>query len=195
MELRYERPEDRPAAPAPLDRVQDFVNTRINIRDTGEFRDELSSPAALRNWMSTRGLMAERARVSRADVERVIVVREGLRALLARDGGADDDLRGLDEVAATLPLRVRIGTEAEPVLLPTARQGVEHALGTLLADTVLAHSNGTLSRLKACRDESCRWVFYDSSKNRSGTWCSMATCGSAAKKRQFSERRRQQRRG
>ena len=32
----------------------------------------------------------------------------------------------------------------------------------------------TRSRLKPCRNHDCRWLFYDHSTNRSGTWCTMA---------------------
>ncbi|WP_165968219.1 CGNR zinc finger domain-containing protein [Saccharopolyspora elongata] len=199
MDLPYERPEDRPTAPAPLDRVQEFVNTRINFRETGDFRDELSSPAALRDWMSAQGLLQPRARVDADDLERAIVVREGLRALLARHNDASeaddgDALRALDEAATTLPLRVRTAKSDELALRPVAQEGIEHALATLLADTFTARSAGALARLKTCRDPACRWVFYDSSKNRSGTWCAMGTCGAASKKRHFTERRREKRR-
>ncbi|MBA2374706.1 MAG: CGNR zinc finger domain-containing protein [Rubrobacter sp.] len=28
-----------------------------------------------------------------------------------------------------------------------------------------------------CRNEKCQWVFHDGSKNRSGSWRDMQTCG------------------
>jgi predicted RNA-binding Zn ribbon-like protein len=45
-------------------------------------------------------------------------------------------------------------------------------------------------RFKACRNDRCRWVFFDASKNRSSTWCSMASCGSRIKARTYRQRRR-----
>lgn len=45
-----------------------------------------------------------------------------------------------------------------------------------------------LERLKHCGN--CRWLFIDRSKNRSRRWCSMEECGTAVKKRRYSERRR-----
>jgi predicted RNA-binding Zn ribbon-like protein len=48
----------------------------------------------------------------------------------------------------------------------------------------------TWDRLKACRLDDCQWVFYDHSKNRSRTWCSMRVCGNRAKARAYRERRR-----
>jgi len=48
---------------------------------------------------------------------------------------------------------------------------------------------GTWSRLKVCPADDCQWAFYDHSKNRSGTWCSMKVCGNRAKVRRYRERR------
>jgi predicted RNA-binding Zn ribbon-like protein len=35
--------------------------------------------------------------------------------------------------------------------------------------------------VKACARESCRYVFFDHSRNRSGRWCSMQVCGNREK--------------
>lgn len=48
--------------------------------------------------------------------------------------------------------------------------------------------NGSLERLKECPGEDCGWLFLDTSKNRSRTWCSMRTCGNAAKVKRFRRR-------
>lgn len=47
---------------------------------------------------------------------------------------------------------------------------------------------GPLDRLKECPADSCGWLFVDTSRNRSRTWCSMATCGNNAKVRRFRKR-------
>ncbi|MBW3563024.1 MAG: CGNR zinc finger domain-containing protein, partial [Actinobacteria bacterium] len=43
-------------------------------------------------------------------------------------------------------------------------------------------------RLKVCRSDTCRWAFYDSSRNRSGKWCDMAVCGNRTKVANYRER-------
>jgi predicted RNA-binding Zn ribbon-like protein len=48
---------------------------------------------------------------------------------------------------------------------------------------------GTFQRLKVCANEACQLTFFDSSKNRSGRWCSMSRCGNRMKGRAY--RRRQ----
>ena len=49
------------------------------------------------------------------------------------------------------------------------------ALGSIVAVAVTAMLDGTWPRLKVCRN--CGWSFYDYSKNRSASWCSMQICG------------------
>jgi predicted RNA-binding Zn ribbon-like protein len=53
-----------------------------------------------------------------------------------------------------------------------------------------ARGDGTWERLKACREPSCVWAFYDYSKNRSAAWCSMEVCGNRNKVRLFRTRSR-----
>jgi predicted RNA-binding Zn ribbon-like protein len=48
------------------------------------------------------------------------------------------------------------------------------------------------ARLKQCRH--CRWVFLDTSRNRSRRWCSMAHCGTDAKVRHLRAKRAESRR-
>jgi predicted RNA-binding Zn ribbon-like protein len=43
--------------------------------------------------------------------------------------------------------------------------------------------------VKLCEKESCRWLFFDSSKNHSRRWCDMKNCGNLEKARRFRQRR------
>jgi len=60
-------------------------------------------------------------------------------------------------------------------------------LGEVTAITLKAMLDGTWPRLKVCRK--CEWAFYDYSKNRSGSWCSMQLCGNRLKTRAYRSRR------
>jgi predicted RNA-binding Zn ribbon-like protein len=53
-----------------------------------------------------------------------------------------------------------------------------------------AQAAGSWPRLKLCAAEDCRHAFVDRSRNRSATWCSMATCGNRAKVMAFRARAR-----
>jgi predicted RNA-binding Zn ribbon-like protein len=41
-------------------------------------------------------------------------------------------------------------------------------------------------RLHACASSTCRWLFLDTSKNRTRRWCDMKICGNRAKARRYS---------
>ena len=51
-----------------------------------------------------------------------------------------------------------------------------------------AQADGAWERLKACRQETCGWLFYDASRNRSSNWCSMQVCGGREKSRAYRRR-------
>ena len=77
----------------------------------------------------------------------------------------------------------------EKVLQPRAT-GPDRALGQILSAIHGAIANGTWERMKACERDSCRWAFYDHSKNQSGRWCQAATCGTRERSRRAYQRRR-----
>jgi predicted RNA-binding Zn ribbon-like protein len=63
-----------------------------------------------------------------------------------------------------------------------------------LVETVLAAwasaEPDRLQRLKACVNPDCGWVFYDTSRSRSGTWCLMNVCGARHKMERYRSRQR-----
>ena len=119
-------------------------------------------------------------------------MREGLRALLMAHNGEPldrDRLARLDRVARRVQVHVCFGEDTEPELVAESG-GVDGALARLLAIVATAAEQGTWQRLKACPRDCCTWAFYDRSKNRSGRWCSMDSCGNVEKARAFRERKR-----
>ncbi|AZU62422.1 CGNR zinc finger domain-containing protein [Neobacillus mesonae] len=46
-------------------------------------------------------------------------------------------------------------------------------------------SERDLKRVSQCEGDHCGWLFFDTSRNRSRRWCSMADCGNRAKARRF----------
>jgi predicted RNA-binding Zn ribbon-like protein len=175
-------------APGPLSLVQRFVNS-VDL-ESGE--DELTSPAALREWLAERGLMDPDERATRADLRRAVDVREGLRALLMANSGLpldEERVELLDAAVARAGMRMRFPPGEEPALEPSGR-GVDGAIARLMAIVSGAVEQGAWQRLKACHRDPCFWAFYDHSKNHSGRWCKMETCGNIEKARAFRERRR-----
>lgn len=187
--MHYPEPGERDPAPSPaLHLVQDFVNTN----DIEGERDALGSPPALHAWLSSRGLMDAGATVSADGHRRALAIREGLRAL----GRANNDepldagaVAALNRAAAAAPLVANLGL-ADWRLRPAGTQ-LDAFLAEVLGSVVAAMADGSWSRMKSCRNDACRWLFYDHSRNRSGTWCTMAICGSRMKARAYRARQRQ----
>jgi predicted RNA-binding Zn ribbon-like protein len=171
---QYDLPK---AAPEPLRLVQKLLNTR-----DGEGGNEwLGTPQELTAWLDSNGMTL--GRVTSADVDRVQRVREALRTLVIvnnRGGEVEaGDRRLLDAEAERATLRVSFDP---PELVPAAR-GIDGALARIFAVVHEAMRDGTWQRLKGCRN--CHWAFYDESKNRSATWCSMELCGNRLKTKRY----------
>jgi predicted RNA-binding Zn ribbon-like protein len=176
-------------APGDLAQVRAFVNTL----DREHGGDELDTPERLAGWLEGRGLLEPGAHVTAADVRRAGRFREALRAvLLSNNDGRpvpEDVVRTLDDVGARA--RPRLHVEGGPsARLVAEGRGVDGALGRLLVTVYRSMENDTWKRLKACREDSCQWAFYDHSKNRSGHWCSMEACGARHKAREYRARRK-----
>ena len=136
---------------------------------------------------------ASTARRLESDLERALDLREALRALcLANHEAADVPaaLAVLDVIAARRRAR---GAALAPSLrsgaLEPAGDGPDAACALALGIVFAARADGTFARLKACPHAHCGWAFYDSSRNRSGQWCSMRICGNRTKGETFRRRR------
>ena len=55
---------------------------------------------------------------------------------------------------------------------------IVHAAADLLASP-------NIQSVRECGNETCRWLFLDTSKNRSRRWCDMKTCGNRIKARRY----------
>ncbi len=175
------------SAPGELERVRRFVNTRQIGRGT----ELLTDPAAMADWFAAEGLAPDGLRATRADLSRAIELREALRGVLAAhnvgESARAETSRILDATARRARLRLHFEDDGGASLVPDAA-GVDGAFGRLLAIVHDAIAQGTWNRLKACRDHTCAWAFYDHTKNHSGAWCSMERCGNRAKARTHRER-------
>jgi predicted RNA-binding Zn ribbon-like protein len=183
----------REQAPGDLELVRRFVNSiDLEKPDDDALRD--GGPAA--QWMSEQ--MSEQwiapdgggPEPAPGELQELRTLREGLRAELLSHAGVGP--QGTWEHLATLLAGTgfQLGfTSAGGLRLvaqgerPSGARRLRAAIAAAVYDAV---RNGTWARLKACRRHSCRFAFYDHSKNASRTWCSMSVCGNRVK----AERRR-----
>ena len=179
----------RPPAPGRLAFVQAFVNSFFDLEEHWG-QDHFATPASLRRWLEQRGLSA--GRVTRADVARVRVIRDGLRAELAEHNGMppDPSVRvALREATHGLSASFKLDDTGDIAPTP-ASPGVAGALGLLLAVIHESQTAGNWTRLKSCPGHDCGWAFFDNSRNGGSTWCSMQVCGNRAKARAYRRRSR-----
>ena len=106
------------AAPGRLELVRAFVNS-VDLEDGPE---QLGAPAGLAAWLKAHDLPA--GRVTAADLERAVAVREALRELLLANHGDHDAgpaaSRVLEDAARRAALEVRFGDAGAATLAPGA---------------------------------------------------------------------------
>ena len=171
-----------------IELVNSFVNT-LEKNPTRPDEESFDSPDALRTWLNEQGIPAGDD-LGPEDLERAIEFREALRLLLLSNNGSDldaDVLRRLRTSADAGLIRVEIEDDGQAYPRP-AQQGVSALIARILAAVADIQCAGTWERLKACAAEDCQWAFYDTSRNRSRTWCSMESCGNRAKTRAYRAR-------
>lgn len=176
-------------APAPLLALQAFVNTI----DVESGTDLLASPAEFRRWLRDTELERARIEVSPDDLRRAKQLRDTLRALLAANSHGEVDRDAARKLRshlgrAPIPLTVDRGGRLELDLSPG--RSVDDLLALLLGIAFQAQIEGQWKRLKLCLNDECQWAFYDSSRNRGGTWCQMRVCGNRIKNREYRRRHR-----
>jgi predicted RNA-binding Zn ribbon-like protein len=172
---------DAEQAPPRIRLLRDFVNT-YEPQVGGE---SLTDGAALEDWLVAQHLLRGGAQVSDADLTTAVAVREGLRNVLVGHAGHEPDPQTDAEfraVLADLPLRLDFAADCYR-LVSVRSDDVGRALGGLLDAVRQTSEDGTWSRLKVCARDTCRWAFFDASRNQVRRWCSMAGCGNHVKMR------------
>jgi predicted RNA-binding Zn ribbon-like protein len=160
--------DPRPLVGEPLS--LDLLNTRWN---TGGPHDLLIDTSGLATWLRSAGL-ADRCRADGDTLRAVLVAREAIHA--AVEESTFDMLNGvLDHGRVRRRLTedgpVDDADVADPAWIPA----------WLAADDYLRLLREAPDRVRACAHPHCVLYFYDTSKNGTRRWCSMAACGNRAK--------------
>ena len=135
----------------------DFLNTL----DVEEGTDELAGAAGLRRWADAHGLVP-------GDLAEARSARDALRSLVT---GGRPQLPAVSLIPSC---------EDDGVCLRS-----ETVAEAALAATVVLSIQGRIGRVKLCQAETCRFAYFDHSRNGSRAWCSMEICGNRAKARNF----------
>jgi len=162
----------------------------VNTLDVEEETDSIADSGLLEAWIA-ESTGEHVGGVEEAELARILALRESLRALLRANNGeavGAEAMGPLREAAERARIRTTFSPGGKLDLAP-ARSGLTGFEARLLLAIERLQCHGAWPRLKACTEEDCQWAFYDTSRNRSRTWCSMDVCGNREKTRRYRERK------
>lgn len=163
----------------------------LNTGDLAAPQDELATTDGAARWLVRHRLVPPGTQFDERDRKRLMDVREALAQLAAANSGGSVDRRAvasLNDAARRIRLGVRLHPE-DGYRLIAEGPGIDRPIGDLLLRVTSAMNTSTWARLKICANPDCGRAFYDTSRNRSGRWHSMATCGNRMKGRAYRRRR------
>jgi hypothetical protein len=143
------------------DLLVDFLNT-IDVEDG---TDLLGTEDGLAEWAAAYGLEPGDATATRS-------IRDALRSLVV----------GGHPVLPSVTLHPSCDGDGVSLTSDTVAEAA-------LAATVVLSIQGRIKRVKLCNAETCRYAYYDKSRNGSRAWCSMEICGNRQKARSFRSKR------
>lgn len=170
------------------DLILDFVNTRA--RPDGH-PDLLSDGEGFSAWIASVGSADPEGVAGEADAAVARELREAFFGLLRAHSGCDDERADaeayLARIAERYPLTPRL--DATGLTLSSGQSGIPGLLGSLFAAAADLASRGAWSRLRICKNSSCRKGFFDKTRNSAGIYCSSA-CSSKVSMRAYRSRQK-----
>ena len=169
--------------PAPGDLV--ILHGFLNTRSIELGVDDFASAAQMTDWLRTAGLWQIRSQLQESEFQQLLVFRETIREVLqgSRENGS------LLALSANIQFGFTMNNN-HLQLKPSTRSSEERVRGSLLAIIYNSIKDGTWPRFKCCALPSCGWAYYDNTRSRTKKWCSMKTCGSRHKAREYYKRNR-----
>jgi predicted RNA-binding Zn ribbon-like protein len=166
----------------------------------GAEQDLLATPDKFERWLVSAELQVPEQAAQDQARHALMALRQHLRT-------AFDEMRAIGTVPkialyavnlllaqARVELRLEVGPGGDARLVETFEPGPGGPAATVAQDfarfaaTHPAASPGAKARLKACANPACNMVFFDSGKNATRRWCSMALCGNREKIKRYRKR-------
>jgi predicted RNA-binding Zn ribbon-like protein len=183
-------------APDGLALVQELVNTHAVERDGADLLADHATAQqwlqeAGRQWADDRGLEPADPTLPETDLQVLRDLRASVQELLA----IPPDQRPADSVGAPSAVTQRaevylVTDEAGRVAMVPAGTGVGWLASAIWSEILLAQRTRTWSRLKLCHEPGCLSAFYDASRNGSGVWHNVRSCGNIANLRASRSRKK-----
>jgi predicted RNA-binding Zn ribbon-like protein len=175
-------------APGPLALVQDLLNTHSAgtsvdlLDDLGDAQDWLAG--ALAGWALATGRPAPEIALTAPDLHQVRAFRAELGRLVGSTPGPADA-----PVLRAATTTVSLGADGVVRTEPRGA-GWRGLVSLVLIEIGAAQAVDEWRRLKTCRNTECAVSFYDRSRNNSGVWHDVHTCGNAQNLRAYRARQK-----
>ena len=178
-------------APAGLALVQELLNTRASMSygpDLLVLTDDAQRwlTDALGTWSRVSSLPAPTLLLSSTDMRSLRRLRTTFENVILAGGRTQHDG---SLPPADVPVSLVPDGDGWVRIVPAGR-GTRWLASALWAEALLAQQAGMWQRLKLCHNADCRAAFFDTSRNNSGVWHDVSTCGNTANLRAFRERKR-----
>jgi predicted RNA-binding Zn ribbon-like protein len=174
----------------------DFLNTLDH--DDGFPREQLPTFDGAVSWFADRGLIhhegaarlrkdaISKPRVTARDLARIHTVRGALREVadsVVEHRAANTEALATVNDALHARQVIELAPSPDGVSVDHRHVGdpVDDALARLSEALVAELTGGHPERIRICDNDTCRWIFYDTSRTGRRRWCDMATCGNRAK--------------
>ncbi|MEU7037524.1 CGNR zinc finger domain-containing protein [Streptomyces sp. NPDC046237] len=166
-------PDPRPLVGEPVS--LDLLNTRWML--DGARQDLLTDTEGLAVWLRANGL-DERFAADAATLRHTLAARDALSGLVDRPGDPAATAR-VDAVLGHGRIRATLTAEG-PGERPEFAD-VTWGPGWTAARDYLDLLRTAPDRIRSCAHDACILHFFDTSRNGTRRWCSMAICGNRAK--------------
>jgi predicted RNA-binding Zn ribbon-like protein len=181
----------------------DFTNTVGSRGDVPE--EHLRTFGDLAAWADARGVLSHadaqrlcreasrRPAAAHAALARALTLREALYRVIAAAAAAHQpsaaDLGILNAHVRTTLSRLRLASRNHRLALvddgDNARTPDEAVLSPVVRAAVELLTSDAITRVRLCADESCGWLFLDTTRSHTRRWCDMKSCGNRSKVRRF----------
>lgn len=177
-----------------------FANT-VGDHKGDEPNEHITSYAGLVAWSRHAGIISDRnakylAREAlrlpgeaKQVLERAIALREAIYRIFSSlsEGGTPQasDIAVLNDALSSAMARARLVLQKDKFVWNWGREegSLDQMLWPVARSAADLLTSGGLVRVRECANDTCGWLFVDSSKNHSRRWCSMSDCGNRAKAR------------
>lgn len=170
----------------------DFLNSMWHDwRGSGRSEDRLYNPEWLeeftKEWQLHSPIPAKPD-----EFKQLLQLRELIDRMSAalKEGKSltEEDIEKLNEIMKAGKLErhlVRDNEKYKVVMSPIKDDSWKQTMSDIAASFADTISDGDALRIRRCANPDCKWIFYDSTRNKSKIYCDNSLCGNLMKVRKF----------